>query len=106
MVDINSRIKVRMKGKRWFGMKIQGPNQSQINPYQKQINKQTDEKKSSTYKPDQLEISKQAKEMQNKQHPQQVRQAFVYEIKQQVESGEYKVDHQATAKKLLEFYQK
>ncbi|MGP4040734.1 flagellar biosynthesis anti-sigma factor FlgM [Gracilibacillus sp. D59] len=82
-------------------MKIHGPNHSNMNPYQKsqQIQKQT-ASKSHSLKPDQLEISDKALKMQQKDS----RQAYVNEIKQQVDNGEYKVNNKETAKKLLNYW--
>jgi len=82
-------------------MKIYGPNHSNINPYQNQkhIPKQ-ETKQSNRLQPDQLEISDKALKMQQKDS----RQTYVNDIKQQVESGDYQVNAQETAKKLLNFW--
>ncbi|MDX8044595.1 flagellar biosynthesis anti-sigma factor FlgM [Gracilibacillus sp. S3-1-1] len=82
-------------------LKINGPNHSNLNPYQKQqqLQKQT-KAKSHSLKPDQLEISDKALKMQQKN----ARQTYVNEIKQQVENGEYQVNNKETAKKLLNFW--
>ncbi|GAE95066.1 negative regulator of flagellin synthesis [Gracilibacillus boraciitolerans JCM 21714] len=83
-------------------MKINGPNQSNFNAYKNQTQLPNKEAKTShTFKPDQLEISDKALKMQQKD----ARQAYVNEIKQQVDNGgEYKVNEQETAKKILNFW--
>ncbi len=83
-------------------MKIYGPNHSNINPYHNQKNIQKNDTKStgSAYKPDHLEISDKALKMQQKD----ARQTYVNEIKQQVDAGEYQVNTQETAKKILNFW--
>ncbi|SHM96827.1 flagellar biosynthesis anti-sigma factor FlgM [Gracilibacillus kekensis] len=83
-------------------MKIYGPNHSNINPYHNQKNIQKNDAKSTggAHKPDQLEISDKALKMQQKD----ARQTYVNEIKQQVDNGEYNVNTQETAKKILNFW--
>ncbi|SER40876.1 anti-sigma-28 factor, FlgM family [Gracilibacillus ureilyticus] len=81
-------------------MKINGPNQSKINPYQNQQYTPKQQAKQTAKASDQLEISNKAKQMQSKDS----RQSYVNEIKQQVEQGEYKPNLQETAKKLLNFW--
>lgn len=84
-------------------MKINGPNHSNMNPYlnQKQIPKKTPTQQNKL-QPDQVEISEDALKLQKKDS----RQAYVNEIKQQVETGEYKPNAQETAKKMVNFWKK
>ncbi|GAA0285698.1 negative regulator of flagellin synthesis FlgM [Gracilibacillus halotolerans] len=85
-------------------MKINGTNPSRnIQAYQNQhvtppktFGKQTKVAQAS----DKLEISKEALKMQN-QHE---RNAYINEIKQQIENGEYKANAQQTAKGILNFF--
>ncbi|MBA2175559.1 flagellar biosynthesis anti-sigma factor FlgM [Halobacillus locisalis] len=86
-------------------MKINGPNQTNFNPYQKQLNKQTDMKQQGN-RQDKLEISNQAKQMQGNDQPSPARQKLVNQIKQDVDSGNYQVDPKATAKKMIDFWSK
>lgn len=86
-------------------MKIHGSNQANFNPYQKQIQKQAEYKKEINQK-DQLEISSQAKQLQKNDKPNAKRAAYVQEIKNAVESGEYQVNHEKTAKKMTDFWLK
>ncbi|MFD1020299.1 flagellar biosynthesis anti-sigma factor FlgM [Thalassobacillus hwangdonensis] len=86
-------------------MKINGPNQPNFNPYQKQLNNQTELKKGAGNQ-DRIEISSQAKQMQEGAKVDPARQNYVNQIKQSVDNGEYKVDAQATAKKMIDFWSK
>ncbi|MFD2044988.1 flagellar biosynthesis anti-sigma factor FlgM [Ornithinibacillus salinisoli] len=84
-------------------MKIQGPNHTNFNPYKNQIQKQQDYNKNASQK-DQLEISNQAKQLQESEKVHPKREAYVQEIKNAVESGEYKINHEKTAQKMIEFW--
>lgn len=82
-------------------MKIQGPN-PYLNVYR---TNQKPVKSNATKgsKDDQLNISNKALQLQqNKQML--LRNEKITEIKSLVQSGEYKVDHELTAEKLLEFW--
>lgn len=84
-------------------MKIQGPNHANMNPYKKQIQKQ-DEMKQAGSNQDKVEISSQAKQMQETTKAEATRQQHVESIKQQVASGEYEVDAKQTAKQMVNFW--
>ncbi|CQR46395.1 Anti-sigma-28 factor, FlgM [Paraliobacillus sp. PM-2] len=86
-------------------MRIQGANHSNFNPYQKQFNKQAE---ITTKRPhsDKLQISEQAKKMQESEQIQSQREARVNEIKQAVENGTYEIAPKETAKKMLNFWNK
>lgn len=86
-------------------MKIQGPNHTNFNPYKNQTQKQTDMGKEVNQK-DQLQISSQAKELQGNEKPNKERAAYVQDIKNAVESGDYKVNHEKTARKMIAFWNK
>lgn len=82
-------------------MKIQGPN-PYLNVYRTN-QKTVRTNKGQGLKDDQLNISNKALQLQqNKQKL--VRHEKVAEIKSLVQSGEYQVDHEKTAEKLLEFW--
>ncbi|WP_430790953.1 flagellar biosynthesis anti-sigma factor FlgM [Virgibacillus flavescens] len=83
-------------------MKIQGPNHTNFNPYKNQIQKQADVSKEVNHK-DQLQISNQAKQLQGSEKPSSERAAYVQDLKQAVQSGEYKVNHEKTASKMIAF---
>jgi negative regulator of flagellin synthesis FlgM len=53
-----------------------------------------------------VEISSAAKQLQESEHLQEARSRYILEIKQAVESGEYKVDPYKTAEKMIEYWTK
>lgn len=85
-------------------VKIFGNHSVKLNPYTKQIQKQQELKQKLDPKADQLQISDAAKKMQidNNIHP--AREERVEQLKQKVESGQYKVDADAVAKKMLQTF--
>ena len=86
-------------------MKINGPNQMNFNPYKQHLQKQADVKKI-TSKSDELQISKEALKLQEKEKPAEKRAAYVNQIKEAVESGEYKLQIEQTAQKMIDFWKK
>ncbi|MGV2939768.1 flagellar biosynthesis anti-sigma factor FlgM [Mesobacillus sp. LC4] len=86
-------------------MKINNFGTNRINPYNRQINKMDELKK--TEKPvDKVEISSTAKAMQQLSEVEQLRQKKVEELKVQVENGTYKPNPKDIAKSILDFYGK
>ncbi|MEW8971150.1 MAG: flagellar biosynthesis anti-sigma factor FlgM [Mesobacillus sp.] len=86
-------------------MKINNFGTNRINPYNRQINKMDELKK--TEKPvDKVEISSTAKAMQQISEVEQLRQKKVEELKVQVENGTYKPNPQDIAKSIIDFYGK
>ncbi|MBN8235318.1 flagellar biosynthesis anti-sigma factor FlgM [Halobacillus kuroshimensis] len=83
-------------------MKINRPHHTQMNPYQKQLNQQADAKTHQSK--DKLEISPQAKQLQENDSVSPMRQKLVEQIKHDVETGNYQVDAQASAKKMINFF--
>jgi negative regulator of flagellin synthesis FlgM len=84
-------------------MKINPFNNPRVNPYQRNADKVNQLKESQ--KPlDKVEISSQAKGMQEISKISKERQARVEELKVQVENGTYKVDSKEIAKNMLKFY--
>lgn len=86
-------------------MKVHGNNNANFNAYKNNIQKQTKFKNEINQK-DQLEISTEAKQMLSKQEPSLKRAAYVDSIKQTVQSGDYKLDHEKTVQKLISFWTK
>ncbi|UFT98551.1 flagellar biosynthesis anti-sigma factor FlgM [Radiobacillus kanasensis] len=84
-------------------MKIQGPNHSNFNPYQKQIQKQHEIKQEIT-KHDKVQISNQAKQLQENTKPDPARLEKLEALKKAVDAGTYQVDAKETAKKMLDFW--
>ncbi|MFA1821340.1 flagellar biosynthesis anti-sigma factor FlgM [Virgibacillus oceani] len=85
-------------------MKINGPNQTNFNPYKNQIQKQADLKRD--MKQDQIEISNQAKELLESEKADPKREAYVQDIKDKVDAGEYKINYEKTAQKMIDFWSK
>lgn len=86
-------------------MKINRPNQLNFNPYKQQLQKQAEMKKAAK-RADELQISKEALKLQEKGQPNNNRAEKVQEIKQLIENGEYKVDHEVAAQKMIDFWTK
>jgi len=87
---------------RWMTMKIQGPHPS-INQYNKHMQQQPTKKKSTSNK-DQINISDAARQMQKNKTSDSKRSAYVHDIKQEVQSGEYKIEPEKIAKKIVDFW--
>ncbi|SEH40078.1 anti-sigma-28 factor, FlgM family [Halobacillus karajensis] len=86
-------------------MKINGPNQSNLNPYQKQIHKQA-EAGLKKQPEDKVEISETAKQMQQSGKSESARAKLIEQVKEDVVTGNYRVDSKAAAKKMLDFWSK
>jgi negative regulator of flagellin synthesis FlgM len=84
-------------------VKINGVNHhSNVNPYRTQIEQQP--LKEHAQKRDQIQISEQAKQLQQDSKITLQRQEKVEQIKQQIESGNYRVDAEKTASKFYKFW--
>ncbi|WP_026908976.1 flagellar biosynthesis anti-sigma factor FlgM [Paucisalibacillus globulus] len=86
-------------------MKVNGPNQTNFNPYKNQIQKQMEMKKVGKQQ-DQLEISSEAMKLQENIKVNAKREAYVEEIKNRVESGQYEINYEKTAHKMIDFWSK
>ncbi|WP_096202423.1 flagellar biosynthesis anti-sigma factor FlgM [Bacillus sp. FJAT-45350] len=84
-------------------MKINPLGPMNNNPYRKQIERQ-EAISEVKQKRDKVEISKTAQEMQQVTKAEVARQEKVEALKEKVQSGEYKVDPHAVAKKFYEFW--
>lgn len=84
------------------GLKINNLGPIQINPYKNQMEKMDKLEKSS--KADKIQISTEAMELQKGSRIETERQAKVEELKNKIESGEYKVNSREVAKKMYEFW--
>ncbi|MFS0864958.1 flagellar biosynthesis anti-sigma factor FlgM [Fredinandcohnia sp. 179-A 10B2 NHS] len=73
-----------------------------MNPYKKQMSKIAETEK--TTKTDKVEISSAAKQLQETSPIVVARQQKVEALKQQVQSGTYKVDSESVAKSVYDFY--
>lgn len=83
-------------------MRVYGPNSTNFNPYKRQIHNEQQQRKQS-YK-DELNISKEAKQLQETNEAEKARSSRVQEIKKLVDSGEYEVNHEQVAKKMIDFW--
>lgn len=83
-------------------MKIDGINHSHFNPYNKLS--QPAQKKEGAKPHDQLDISPEAKQMQQQSKLDLQRQDKVQTLKKQIQSGGYQVDPQQAANKFYEFW--
>lgn len=87
-------------------MKINNLGSVNVNPYKKNLEKQTAASTKSQSKEDKVEISSKAIDLQQSNEVVKVRQEKVQAIKAQVESGTYTIEPKAIAKGLLDFYKK
>ena len=84
-------------------MKIHHIGSMNVNPYQRQLAK-TERLAAGKAKGDQVEISKEAKELQEAASWERARQAKLEELRQQIETGAYQVDPQVVAKRMIDYY--
>ncbi len=74
-----------------------------VNPYERQLNK-TEQTAKSANKKDKLEISLAAKELQEAAKFATARQEKIKRLKQQIQTGTYKIDEKAIAESILNYY--
>ncbi|ATO37849.1 flagellar biosynthesis anti-sigma factor FlgM [Geobacillus thermodenitrificans] len=84
-------------------MKIHHIGPMNVNPYQRQLTK-TERLAARKASGDQVEISKEAKELQEAASWEQARQAKLDELRQQIENGTYTVDPKVVAKRMIDYY--
>ena len=87
-------------------MKINNFKPSGVNPYKNQLNKLEQMEKGLNKKKDVVEISTEAKEMQQVSSYENDRQIKVDELRSQVENGTYKPQPSEIAKSIINFYKK
>lgn len=87
-------------------MKIQGPNVAKLNAYRTQLQQQTEQTKK-VNREDQLNISSTAKQLQeSKQASNLEREEYVQNIKKKVTSGQYEINDEQVAQKMIDFWSK
>lgn len=86
-------------------MKIQGPHLNHINAYKNQLQKNR-ESPYNKHRKDQLNISPEAKQLQQTKKMNNKRSEYVQQIKNEVESGKYKINYERTAQKITDFWSK
>lgn len=84
-------------------MKIQRPNQTYLNLYNKQMEKQL-QKQENANKKDQIQISKAAKQLQHDIKINENRRESVEAIKNKIDAGHYELDIEKTAEKMIQFW--
>ena len=85
-------------------MKIQGPNLTKLAAYRAQL-QQADPKKK-VGREDQLDISKAAKQLQESNKVNTERAERVQNIKSEIKSGQYEINHEKIAQKMIDFWSK
>lgn len=85
-------------------MKIQPIQSMHTNPYYKKISKEQMEQQTKKEGKDKLEISTEAKQLLNGAELTE-REKKILEIKALIESGNYKINYEKTAEKLLQFWE-
>lgn len=85
-----------------YGMKITNYGPSDLNPYMQEMQKTETVKKKAVKTNDQIEISSEALKLQKQTDP--ARQEKIAHIKDQIQNGTYKIDHQELAKSIYNYY--
>lgn len=86
-------------------MKIQGSNSTNLNVYKNQLQRQANLKKNEE-KNDQLNISNEAKQLQEMKKTNSKRSAYVDSIKREVNTGKYEVNVERTSQRMIDFWTK
>lgn len=86
-------------------MKIQGPNLTKLAAYRAQLQQQAEPTKK-VNREDQLDISSAAKQLQESKKVNTQRAEYVQNIKSEIKSGEYEIDHEKVAQKMIDFWSK
>jgi len=84
-------------------MNIHRIGSTNVNPYQRQMNK-LEQSAKTTGKKDKVEISQAAKELQEASKLEAIRQEKIEQLKQQVQTGTYTVDAKAVAESVWNYY--
>lgn len=84
-------------------MKIQRPNQTHLNVYNNQMQKQQQHKQKLN-REDRLQISNEAKRLQQDGQIDKKRTAYVESIKNKVATGNYEINLEKTAQKMIDFW--
>lgn len=87
-------------------MKIQGPNLTKLAAYRAQLQQQQTDPKKKVNREDQLDISSAAKQLQESKKANTQRAEYVQNIKNEVKSGQYVVDNEKVAQKMIDFWSK
>jgi negative regulator of flagellin synthesis FlgM len=86
-------------------MKINGSNFNNLNPYQKQMHKQASLQKGNSAE-DKIEISSKAQELLKGNPIEEARKQKVEQLKNDIQNGDYQVNYEQTARKMVDFWTK
>ncbi|MGM8212549.1 flagellar biosynthesis anti-sigma factor FlgM [Virgibacillus sp. W0430] len=84
-------------------MKIQGTNLPKLNAYKQQLQKPAHRQQEAN-RNDQINISNEAKQLQESSITNLRRSEYIQEIKRAVEAGEYTINVEKTAQKMIDFW--
>ena len=84
-------------------MKIQNYGPSGLNPYKRELQKEEALKKNPMKTDDKIEISSEALKLQQ-QSTDPVRQEKINQLKEQIQNGTYKINHQQLAEKIYNYF--
>lgn len=84
-------------------MRVYGPNSTNFNPYKRQIQNEQQQQRKQTYK-DELNISQEAQQLQKTNEAEKTRSSRIQQIKKLVDSGEYEINHEQVAQKMINFW--
>lgn len=84
-------------------MKIQGSNFAKLAAYRTQLQRQTEQSQVKDQK-DKINISNEAMQLQKNKEMNQDRAERVQSIKKAFQSGEYEIDTEKTAQKMIDFW--
>nr|WP_289037056.1 flagellar biosynthesis anti-sigma factor FlgM [uncultured Allobacillus sp.] len=85
-------------------MKINPLNNPKINAYKPQVQQQQQQTQSKNQATDKVQISEEAKQLQQFNPIVEVRQEKVENLKQEIQKGTYQLDPKQTAEKMVEFW--
>ncbi|MFC0013575.1 MULTISPECIES: flagellar biosynthesis anti-sigma factor FlgM [Allobacillus] len=85
-------------------MKINPLNNPKINAYKPQVQQQQQQTQSKNQATDKVQISEEAKQLQQSNPIVEARQEKVENLKQEVQKGTYQLDPKQTAEKMVEFW--
>lgn len=86
-------------------MKIQGPNLSNINAYKTTFQSRPDVKREEA-KQDKVNISNEAKQLQVNTRSTEERRQYIEKIKNSIQTGQYTVNYDKTARKMIDYWSK
>lgn len=83
-------------------MRIYGPDSTNFNPYKRQAQAEQNQRKKSVK--DELNISKEAQQLQKSNEIEKTRAKHIEKIKKLVDTNEYDIDYDRVAQKMIDFW--